>query len=790
MKFSENWLRELVNLQIVTEKLVEQLTMAGLEVEAVASCRPDFIGVIIALVKQVSPHPESDKLRICLVDMGKGREFTVVCGAPNVEAGSYYAMAPPGAVLPGNKKIKIASIKNIDSEGMLCSGAELGLSENGDELLKLSDNARPGMDLADYLALDDQTIELSLTPNRGDCLSLTGIAREVAVLNRSKFERSTIEPIPSTIKDTRDVNLDAAEACPRYTGRIIKNVNNKKPAPVWLTERLRRSGIRSISAIVDITNYVMLELGQPMHAFDNDKLSGNISVRYARAGEKLTLLDGENKALSPDTLVIADKTQAIAMAGIMGGLATSVTEDTQNIFLESAYFSEQAIAGRARSYSLHTDSSHRFERGVDYTLQKEAIERASELILKHCGGDPGPVVDICVKQAFPGETIVALHHGRIGQLLGVDISSGRVEEILDLLGFKLEGNGGLWQVHVPSHRFDIGIEADLIEEIARIYGYGEIPSTGPRAPLWIQADADPGRHHEEMMNILVQRGYYEAITYSFVDAGLQGRLQGRDDGIRLLNPISSELAVMRQSLWPGLLQALLYNLNRQQQRVRLFECGRVYRQDGELEQALVLGGIVYGNNYPKQWDMKGNLSDYFDMKCDIEALIRVRPGQKLVFNQAAHPALHPGQSAEIIYNDQKIGLLGMLHPAHLQGLEISSPVGLFELELSRIPANEGIKFTKISKFPSIRRDLSLLLDEDIPVQDVANQIKRVAKEVLNNLELFDVYRGEGIDLMKKSLTLGLTFQRTSSTLIDEEVDTIIKNIITSLQQEFGATLRE
>ena len=790
MKFSENWLRELVNLPVSTEKLVDQLTMAGLEVETVISCRPDFKGVIVALVKQVSSHPESDKLTICRVEAGKGKEAIIVCGAPDIEAGNYYALAAPGAVLPNNKKISVAAIKNIKSEGMLCSGAELELSENRDELLKLGDDARPGMDLVEYLALDDHSIELSLTPNRGDCLSLTGIAREVAVLNRLKFKRSLIQPVPSTIKDSRKIKLDAVEACPRYAGRIIKNVNNKKPAPAWLTERLRRSGIRSINAVVDITNYVMLELGQPMHAFDDDKLKGNISVRYADAGEKLSLLDGQEKTLSPDTLVIADEQGALAMAGIMGGLATSVTVGTQNIFLESAYFSSQAIAGRARKYGLHTDSSHRFERGVDSTLQKEAVERASRLILKYCGGEPGPTLDIRVKKAIPAQIIVPLRLEKIRQLLGVAIPAGRVKEVLQLLGFKLTGKNGRWRVHVPSHRFDIRIEADLIEEVARIYGYAEIPSTSPKAPLCLEAEIDPARRYEEMMTRLVQRGYYEAITYSFVDPGLQASLLGRDDGIRLLNPISSEMAVMRQSLWPGLLQALLYNIHRQQQRVRLFEHARVYRGSDEPEQVSVLGGIVYGNNYPKQWDIKGNSSDFFDLKADIEALLKAGPGRTLAYHQAGHPALHPGQSAEIMYDDQKVGWLGMLHPAHLQALAIPAPVGLFELELPLIPAKYTVKFTEISKFPSIRRDLSVLLDEDIPVQNVANQIKRVAKDLLNNLELFDVYRGEGIDLGKKSLALGLTFQRSSSTLIDEEIDTIIKNILTSLQQEFGATLRE
>ena len=792
MRFSEKWLRELVNPPVPGEKIVEQLTMAGLEVESVTSCRPDFCGVIIALIKQVLPHPGADNLKICHADIGKGKEIKIVCGASNVTAGNYYPAALPDTVLPGGKKIEISTIKGVTSEGMLCSEQELGLSENNDVLFELGQDASPGMDLTEYLVLDDSIIELSLTPNRGDCLSLSGIAREVAVLNRWAFEPDPVKPVAETINDARKIKLNAAGACPRYTGRVIKNVNIHKSAPVWLREKLRRSGIRSINVVVDITNFVMLELGQPMHAFDNDKLMGDIIVRYARNSEKLTLLDNETKELSSGTLVIADEKQAVAMAGIMGGLATSVTEQTQNIFLESAYFSQQAIAGRARHYGLHTDSSHRFERGVDYTLQKLAIERASDLILNLCGGEPGPVTDICAQDAIPGETVIALHHDEIVRLLGADIAPARVEEILQQLGFTLAAKGGYWEVHVPAYRFDVSIEADLIEEIARIYGYGNIPSTPPLTTMRIQADIDPACQFEDMMNILVHRGYYEAITYSFVDSNLQASLLGQDDGIRLLNPISSEMAVMRQSLWPGLLQALLYNVKRQQQRVRLFEYGRIYRRNDDLEQIPVLSGISYGNIYPEQWDIEGNLSDFYDMKADIEALLSTKEGQitKLGFNKIEHPALHPGQSAEIIYNDQRVGVLGALHPAHLQLLDIPHSVFLFELEMTLISVKKQVKFTKLSKYPSVRRDLAIVLDNDIPVINVVNHIKKATKEILNNLELFDVYRGEGIDLGKKSLALGLTFQRSSSTLIEEEIDTIIQNILTSLQQEFGATLRE
>ncbi|MEX2523819.1 MAG: phenylalanine--tRNA ligase subunit beta [Gammaproteobacteria bacterium] len=791
MKFSENWLREFVDPDIDTDRLMEQLTMAGLEVEGVESCRPDFSGVIVGRVSRVEPHPDADALSLCRVDDGSGGELRIVCGASNVRAGGCYPLAPVGAVLPGGRRIENTAVRGEDSEGMLCSPAELGLSDDADGLMELGDDASVGRDLAVFLDLDDDVIEIALTPNRGDCLSLLGIAREVAVLNGMSLNRRSVTPVSNTIDDRRGVQLQAVAACPRYSGRLLRGVDAGRPTPAWISERLRRCGIRSINVIVDISNYVMLEMGQPMHAFDNDRLSGDIHVRFAGRDETLVTLDGEKRELDADTLVIADEAGPVAMAGIMGGEASAVDESSRDIFLESAWFAPQVLMGQARRYGMQTDASYRFERGVDGTLQGRAIERATELIMKICGGKPGPLCDISDAAHLPRPGLVEFRVAEVERRLGIRISPGRCREILDRLGFAIDGKQEtLWRVKVPSHRFDIGIEADLIEEVARIHGYGAIPSRLPRAEL--RMPETQGGADAAMVRQLVGRGYHEVITYSFVDPALQQRLLGEGGALELLNPISTELSVMRRSLWPGLLQALVYNLKRQHQRVRLFERGRIYRAPEGAGQIPMLGGIIYGKILPEQWATETSYCDFFDLKGDVEAMLgqACGPGRKLRFQAVTHAALQDGQAAEVLLDNQVVGMLGAVAPQHCRALDLLHPAYVFEVELPRIPSKEGIKYAKLSKYPSIRRDLSLLVDEDLPVAELLEGIRNQAGQDLRNLELFDLYRGEGVDLGKKSLALGLTFQRSSSTLTDTEVDVLIARLLESLQDTYGATLRE
>jgi phenylalanyl-tRNA synthetase beta chain len=678
----------------------------------------------------------------------------------------------------------------VRSAGILCSGAELGLSGDDEQLFELHEDAEAGTDLSEYLGLHDHVIELSLTPNRGDCLSLAGIARELGVLNGLAVKIPEHTQVEIKQEQSRIVRLEAAAACPRYAGRIISAIDISKRAPDWILERLRRADIRSINVVVDLTNYVMLETGQPMHAFDNDKLSGDIVVRFARDNEELTLLDGEQCRVQEQTLLITDDSGAIALAGIMGGLDTAVSDTTQNLFLESAYFDPEVIAGRARTYGLHTDASHRYERGVDFELQEKALERLAELIIRYCGGSAGPVVTVAEPAHLPSRLPVTLDLSTVSRVLGIEIEAARIRQILTQLELGLKETGKGFEVSVPSFRFDIAIEADLIEEIARIYGYNNIPGTPPVAGLSMYGGNDDDKL-AALQQCLLNRAYHEVITYSFVDKELQEKVLGETVAIPLLNPISSELGVMRCSLLPGLLGSLAYNHNRQQDRIRLFECGRVFVTTGELQQELMLSGLIFGNILEKQWDKINSSSDIYDIKSDVEALVQAGTGPvELEYRVNQHPALHPGQSAEIFLENQSIGIIGALHPVLLKEFDLTQQAYVFELSLSAISVKKPLKFTKISKFPTVKRDISLLIDAQVPVQKVRKLIESEAFPLLNNLELFDLYQGEGIDIEKKSLALGLTFQASSSTLTEEEVETVMKTILMALNSEFGATLRK
>jgi phenylalanyl-tRNA synthetase beta chain len=790
MKFSETWLREWVNPAVNTDTLVSQLTMAGIEVDAVTPAAGEFTGVVVAEVISLAKHPDADKLNVCQVSTGSGEPLQIVCGASNVRAGLKVPLATIGAVLPGDFKIKQSKLRGVESFGMLCSEKELGLAETSTGLLEFADDAPVGQDVRQYLQLDDQCLEVDLTPNRSDCLSVAGIARELGVLNQCDVHAVDIKPVAATINDTFNIDVSAPQACPKYLGRVVRNINANAQSPLWLVEKLRRSGMRSLGPAVDVTNYVMLELGQPMHAFDLDTLSGGIQVRLAKAGEKITLLDGKSIELNQKTLLIADTQKPLALAGVMGGEGCGVTDNTKNILLECAFFAPLAIAGRARDYGLHTDSSHRFERGVDPSLQNMAMERATRLLLDICGGQAGPVVEKLSAGDLPQPAPILLRHARITRLLGITFDDAEVRQILGRLGMLVEPSGTDWVVTPPAFRFDIAIEADLIEELIRVRGYNTIPRTLPRYQPEMKALSESALSRSQLRRSLIDRGYFEAITYSFVDPQWQAAIDPEIRPMVLANPISADLSTMRTSLWSGLIKTALYNLNRQQSRIRLFETGLVYIQ-GErgLQQQPRIAGLICGDSLPEQWGEAARKVDFFDIKGDVEALLAQTSGH-ITYEKASHPALHPGQSAQIHRDGVAIGWMGALHPQVQKLLDIDTPVYLFELEQKSILLADVPVFTSLSKFPEVRRDIAILIKQEVLVASVINEIRAVASADLKEVTLFDVYTGKGVDNGLKSVALGLILQGFSRTLTDEVVDSEVVKIIESLRQKFGATLRE
>lgn len=794
MKFSEQWLRAWVNPAVTTAELSHQLTMAGLEVDAVEAVAPPFSGVVVGEVLSVEPHPNAERLRFCRVNAGGERPLEIVCGAANVAAGLKVPVATVGAQLPGGIGIEKSKLRGVMSEGMLCSAKELGLAENAEGLLILPPELTPGTDLRVALALDDVSIELGLTPNRGDCLSVAGVAREAAVINKAVLLGPEILAVAPVIETEFPIHVEAAAACPRYLGRVIKGVNPRATTPLWMRERLRRSGVRSISALVDVTNYVLLELGQPMHAFDLHRLNGRVVVRMAKPNERLRLLDGQEVELRDDTLVIADDGGPVAMAGIMGGAGTAVSDETVDLFLESAHFAPAAIVGRARRYGLHTDSSHRFERGVDPQLPRRAMERATALLLEIAGGAAGPIIERDSPADLPASQPVTLRAERLRRMLGIEIAAQDVTDILGRLGMAVTVTPAGWEIVPPSFRFDIRIEADVIEEVARIYGYGNVPSHRPAARLAIPPQAEGRVAVERVRQLLIDRGYQEAVTYSFVDPRLQRILDPEQAVLSLANPISAELAVMRTSLWPGLTQALVYNQNRQQARVRLFEVGTRYRREGNRWcEDLVVAGLAAGNVEPEQWAAAKRRVDFFDVKADVAALLDLtgKGDDAFIYTPGNHPALHPGQSA-VIHDaaGRRAGLLGLMHPAVTQALDINAAPVMFELEFAVVAEAVIPRFRESSKFPAIRRDLAVVVNEAVSSGAVRACITEAAGDLLQELQLFDVYRGKGIDSEKKSLAVGLTLQDSSRTLTDEDVDLVVKRVLTRLGEQFGATLRE
>ncbi|MBS7662910.1 phenylalanine--tRNA ligase subunit beta [Pseudomonas lalucatii] len=792
MKFSEQWLRTWVNPQVSRDELVARLSMAGLEVDSVTPAAGEFSGIVVGEVLATEQHPDADKLRVCQVSNG-AETFQVVCGAPNVRPGLKIPFAMIGAELPGDFKIKKAKLRGVESNGMLCSASELQVSEDNDGLLELPADAPVGQDIRAYLQLDDASIEVDLTPNRGDCLSLAGLAREVSALYGAPVTRPAIAAVPAAHDEVRPVEVLAAQACPRYLGRVVRNVDLSRPTPLWMVERLRRADVRSIDAAVDVTNYVMLELGQPMHAFDLAEINGGIRVRMAEEGEKLVLLDGQEISLRADTLVIADHRRALAIAGVMGGEHSGVSAKTCDLFLESAFFDTIAIAGKARSYGLHTDSSHRFERGVDWQLAREAMERATALLLEIVGGEAGPIIEQVAPTQLPNVAPVTLRAERVEQMLGLKMDDAEIERLLTALGLGVSANGaGQWRIEVPSHRFDVSLEVDLIEELGRLYGYNRLPVRYPQARLAPQPKSEAAVELPGLRRLLVARGYQEAITYSFIDPKLFELFSPGVEPLLLANPISADMAAMRSSLWPGLVKALEHNLNRQQSRVRLFESGlRFVGQLEGLKQEAMLAGVVSGSRMPEGWAHGRDGVDFYDVKADVEALLAsAGAADVFAFVPGEHPALHPGQTARIEREGRLVGFLGAIHPELAKALGLDQPVYLFELLLSELTDGRLPSFRELSRFPEVRRDLALLVDREVPAAALLECIRESAGEWLTDLRLFDVYHGKGIDPHRKSLAVGLTWQHPSRTLNDDEVGSTTENILTSLEQRFNATLRK
>jgi len=793
VKFSEKWLREWVNPPLSTDDLVSQITMAGLEVDGVEPVADKLSQVVVGEIVDTKPHPNADKLQVCLVSKGD-ETVQVVCGAPNARVGLKVPFALVGAKLD-DFKIKKAKLRGVESFGMLCSERELGLSDQHEGLMELPADAPLGSDINDYLGLEDVVIEVDLTPNRSDCLGMVGIAREVGLMNNLDVCSPEISAVPEVISDKVAVNLAAGTHCPRFVGRVLKGVNLSVQSPLWLVEKLRRSGIRAIDPVVDVTNYVMLELNQPMHAYDYDKLTGDITVRAAKPAETLTLLNGSQIALAEGSLLITDDSGPIGLAGIMGGASTAVSDSTQDIYLEAAFFAPIAIAGRARGYGLHTDAGHRFERGVDYNGQVTAIERATQLIASIAGGVAGPVVDTVNEAELPSVNRVRLRAARVERVLGMAIDAADIENILKRLEFIFEADqssdGAAWWVDSPSHRFDITIEADLIEEISRIIGYDALPVTRPVAKVAMIPQSERVKTLGVLKQSLVSRGYAEAITYSFVDSGLQSLLAPMDQAVALKNPLSSEMNVMRASLLPGLLSAVAHNQNRQQLDIRLFEVGMVFRNNEKamtldnIHQHQKIAMVITGRRFPERWSHEGHNVDFFDLKGDLQGLI----GDRLMFDAAAIPGLQAGQSAMLSVAGQTIGFMGLLEPGSTKAFQLKAPVFVAELDLALAQVRLVPDVLEISKYPEVRRDIAILVARNVTAQALRQDIEASAGIGLINLKLFDVYMGEGIDPDKKSVGLGLTFQHPSRTLTDDEVNTAMAEVVSSLSRRFEAELR-
>ncbi|MDQ8022223.1 MAG: phenylalanine--tRNA ligase subunit beta [Moraxellaceae bacterium] len=791
MQFSENWLRSLCNPSLDSAALCHLLTMAGLEVEEVHAAAPAFTGVVVAQIVAFEKHPNADRLRVCTVDAGQGAPLQIVCGAPNVEVGMKAPCAIVGAKLPGFE-IKPAKLRGVESFGMMCSADELGMTQAHDGLLVLPADAPVGQDIRQYLALDDNSIVIKLTPNRPDCLSLAGIARELSALTDAPLQLPQITAVPATADVRRAVVLDAPQACPRYFGRVLRNVDTAAPTPDWMRQRLERCGVRSISIAVDVTNYVMLELGQPLHAFDDDKLQGAIHVRLPKQGECLTLLNGQDIEPAANMLLIADEARALALAGVMGGADSGVQAgETRNIFLESAFFQPDWIVGRARALNFSSDASHRFERGVDPELAARAIERATALILEICGGEAGPVVEAVDAAQLPKNQPVRFRPERARRVLGVAVTDADMRSAFERLALQVSADGDVWQVVAPSYRFDIAIEEDLIEEIARVVGYDNIPALPPQGPITMLPTVERKRPVTALRHLLAGRDYQEVISYAFVEEAWERDFAGNAAPIKLANPIASQMSVMRSSLIGGLVGALASNIRHRATRVRLFEIGRCFLGGDASEpvagyrQPQRVAALAWGGSSREQWGVPARKVDFYDVKADLEVLL----GGDVDCRAAVHPALHPGRCAEVLRDGKAIGVLGELHPALVQKYELVTPPVVFELELGEALSLRFPQFREIARFPAVERDIALVVDAGRSVGEMLAGLRAGTDAVLRSVEVFDVYSGKGIEPGFKSVALRIVLQHTDRTLEDAEADSVVGGLVARAAELFGAHLR-
>lgn len=793
MKVSEYWLRTWVQPEVDTNTLAEQLTMAGLEVDSVLPVAEAFTGVVVGQVLTCDQHPNADKLSVCTVDVGQAEPLPIVCGAPNVCAGLKVAVATVGAVLPGEFKIKKSKLRGEPSHGMLCSAKELGMQTEDDGhtgIMELPADAPVGEDIIHYLKLDDQVLDIELTPNRGDCASMRGVAREVGVLNDCKVTEPDI-PMPSvTCDDMFPVHVEASQDCPRYMTRIIRGIATDVPTPLWMAQRLSRAGINLTHPVVDICNYVMIELGQPLHAFDLVSLSGRLVVRRAKSNESATLLSEQEVTLSESDLVIADDRHVCALAGVMGGADSGVSKDTVTILLESAYFDPITVSTMARRLNVHSDAAYRFERGVDFELQSQALARASQLIHDILGGQLGPVTEVFDEVALPKQSTILLRRAYIFKVLGIEFKDADVGRYLGALGMAVEVDGLGWQVTVPTYRFDITQEVDLIEELARLHGYDKIPCTSCSVPMSL-----PRIHYRlsegRIADALVDAGYQEVITYSFVDAGEQLQIDPTHEAVSVDNPIASDMSVMRTQLWTGLLKTMLHNQNRQISRQYLFEMGQCFwRSNQAIAHTPFVGLLSVGDVNPEQWGVSARRADFYDMKGVIESLVALSGQvQYLRFERSQMACLHPGQSADVYLGEVCVGAFGVCHPKLVKAFGLRQAPVLGQLKLDALLNYEWPMYQPLSKFPAVRRDLALVVSQDISVRDILRVVQQNADSMLVDSAVFDVYEGEHIEKDKKSIALGLTFQDPSRTLIDHDISSVIQNIINALKDELKATLR-
>ena len=796
MRFNKLWLDELVSNNMTADEVSDIITMAGLEVDSVDPVCGSFTKVVVGEVLTCVDHPDSDHLHVTTVKVGDDEVLDIVCGAPNCRQGLKVACATVGAVLPGDFKIKPCKLRGVPSNGMLCSFKELGLCEESNGIIELPADAPVGMDLHDYLSLNDNAIEVDLTANRADCLSIRGLAREFGVLTKTDVAYPVIDAVDASVEDKIDVVVEAPKACPRYISRVIKNLDITKKSPIWMQEKLRRAGIRSIDAIVDVTNYVMLELGQPMHAFDKDCLAEKIIVRLAKKDEKLVLLSGEEVTLTEDTLVIADANGAVALAGIFGGKNSGVNENTKNIVLESAFFSPSAIKNRARSYGLSTDASHRFERGVDYTIARDAIERATKFILDICGGEAGPLNEVVSEADLPSRNEIDFDLGLVKEVIGIEIEKDIVIDILERLGLNPQViNDSLIKVTSPSWRYDIVIPVDICEEIARIYGYNNIPNSDPVAPLRMVKQEEAKVSTYALKTILANHGYHEVVTYSFVDPKNLNVINPNVKAIELPSPISADMSTMRITLWTGLINAVVYNVNRQVTSLKLFESGLVFIPDENAENGILqqemIGGVIYGFDSESKWYGKARAYDFYDLKGDVEALLAATDNlEAFTFERCDIPALHPGISAQIKKDGEVVGYAGLIHPSIEKKLGLKRSAFLFELKLSALQTKVIPSYAEVSKYPSIKRDFAIVVDNNVQSSDIISAVKKHGGQLVVDANVFDVFVGADLGEGKKSLAFSIILQTTERTLEDTDITNVSNSIIEGLKNDFNALLRE